>query len=102
MIIKKFEAFSGSPEGGETQHQQTDSDLPRDPQISVRGIDTGENSSVLHIKDLEVDDVILFRGTKYKVIEDSEFAIKAKNVRIDKTILINQKQLSQYGIFVIK
>ena len=104
MIIKKFEAFTGLAVGG-IETQQTNSDLPRSSQIS--STESVFSNDVPTLKDLEKGLFILYRGTKYEIIEEGEFAIKVKELNKktmgpNKTMFINQSQISKYGISITK
>lgn len=101
MIIKKFEAFSNGPVGPENQHTQADGDLQRSPRTSFFN-SSSDNSSVVKLSDLEIGDVILFRGSKFRIDEIGETSVKAIGIDNGKPRLINQGQLSQYGIFLVK
>jgi hypothetical protein len=101
MIIKKFEAFSNQPVTGELQHQQVDSDLPRSPQVSFNEIDD-DDDSLLNMSDLENGDIIIFQGSRYQVIDKGDFAVKVKSLSTNKETFLNKRQISQYGISLVK
>jgi len=60
----------------------------------IKTFESFSNPSSLDIKDIKIDDTILYQGSKYDVIENDEYTIKVKSQRTGKEIHLNQEQLN--------
>ena len=103
MRIKRFnELHTGvesGPEDANFQHQQAGSDLPRSPQVTF--LDTNINTKIDDLNQLKEGDIILYQGSKVKVMNTGEFVIRVMSLETNKTFLINQGQCQQFGINLI-
>ena len=58
-------------------------------------------SGISKLEQLKVGDIILYQGSKYKVLEVDRFVAKLKSLQTDKVTLINQGQLDENEIKIV-
>ena len=58
--------------------------------------------NVSKLTDVKVGDVIIYQGSKCKVLEVDEFVIKVTSLKTNKEFLINQGQLDENGIKLVE
>ncbi len=59
------------------------------------------NSPSLDIKDLKIDDTILYQGSKCDVVDVDDYTIKVKSHQTSKEFYINQEQLNSSNVKLI-
>jgi len=92
-----------SKESPEWKHRKAPKPMFEKLTTTMKNIKTFElfNTTSLDIKDLKIDDTLLYQGSRCDIVNIDDYTIKVKSQQTNKEFYINQEQLNSSNVKLI-